>query len=616
MTRGAINSLCVPTGRALAAERTPSYNPKQSPAIQTMPRQTRSAAAIALLLFASTAVHAQRGRFGGPPPTPAYPDPPALSFPTDDPVIKRIWAIGMDSSQVKSLGQVLFDSLGPRLMGSPATKGAEEWLVKTYAGWGIPAKLEQYGTWRGWVRGVSHIDLLTPRVRTLEGQMVGYSPGTGGRNVDAEPVILPQFADSDAFVKWLPQAKGKLVMVSAMKESCRPNSDWIANSYPAAIARKDSIQRALSAGFGAGRGGTRGTGYSVSLGGGSLSQRLDKAGVAGIITSRPKDSFGTMEVFETYSTVVPTIALSCEDYGLVYRLSENHQHPKLRLNLDGTLLGEQPVFNTIATMEGGAKKDEYVLLSSHFDSWDGSSGATDNGTGTITMLEAMRILKQVLPHPQRTIIAGHWTGEEEGEVGSSSYALDHPRVVKGLQGVFNQDNGTGRIVRVGAGGLPSGAEHLTRWLGKLPNVFQQQVGFTGQPVAPGGPAGAGSDDYSFTCYGAPTFGLGALSWDYNTITWHTDRDTYDKVVWDDLKSNATMTAMLVYLASEDPTHVTPINPDSARAVTRAMLDSIARAGGNANAAAGRGGRGRGFGGPRPWPTCEEVQRKTNPRLGG
>jgi hypothetical protein len=577
-----------------------------------------TAASAALSLAAAMPANAQRGGFGaGAPATPAYQDPPPLSFPSDDPIIKRIWAIGMDSSETKHFSQVLFDSLGPRLMGAPNTKAAQEWLIKTYSTFGIPAKLEQYGTWRGWVRGHSHIDLITPRQRSLEGTMVGYSPGTGGKDVDADPIVLPQFADSNEFVRWLPQAKGKLVMVSAPHETCRPTSDWIANSYPEEIARKDSVMRALAAGFTGGRGGTRGTGYSVSLGGGSLSQRLDKAGVAGIITSRPKDSFGTMEIFETYSTTVPTIALSCEDYGLVFRLTENKQHPKLRLNLDGKLLGEQPVFNVAARMEGGAKKDEYVLLSSHFDSWDGSSGATDNGTGTITMLEAMRILKKVLPHPTRTIVAGHWTGEEEGEVGSKAFSEDHPEISKSLQALFNQDNGTGRIVRVGAGGLPSGAQHLTQWLSKLPNVFQVQVGFDGKPVAPGNAAGGGSDDYSFSCYGAPTFGLGALGWDYNTITWHTDRDTYDKVVFDDLKSNATMTAMLAYLASEDASHVTPINPDSARTVVRAMLDSIAKAGGGTPAAdAGRGGRGRGgFGGPRPWPTCEKAPRTTNPRLG-
>jgi carboxypeptidase Q len=73
----------------------------------------------------------------------------AQSFPTDDPVIKRIWALGMDSTQTFVLAGQLFDSLGPRLMGTDNIKGAQDWLVKTYGGWGIPAKNEQYGTWRG-----------------------------------------------------------------------------------------------------------------------------------------------------------------------------------------------------------------------------------------------------------------------------------------------------------------------------------------------------------------------------------------------------------------------------------------------------------------------------------
>jgi hypothetical protein len=103
------------------------------------------------------------------------------TFPTDDPVLKRIWAIGMDSSHTMELASTLFDSLGPRLMGAPDTKRAQDWLVKTYTSWGIDAKNEQYGTWRGWRRGYSHIDLVSPRVRSLEATMVGYSPGTGGR---------------------------------------------------------------------------------------------------------------------------------------------------------------------------------------------------------------------------------------------------------------------------------------------------------------------------------------------------------------------------------------------------------------------------------------------------
>ena len=154
----------------------------------------------------------------------------AQTFPTDDPVIKRIYSVGMDSSHLQTEAHVLFDSLGPRLMGTPNLKRAEDWLVATYKSWGVDAKEERYGTWRGWERGHSHIDLVSPRKRTLQGQMVGYSPGTGGKDVTLETIILPRFKDSTEFVAWLPKAKGKLVMISAALPTCRPSG---ANCAPA-----------------------------------------------------------------------------------------------------------------------------------------------------------------------------------------------------------------------------------------------------------------------------------------------------------------------------------------------------------------------------------------------
>jgi hypothetical protein len=137
--------------------------------------------------------------------------------------------------------------------------------------------------------------------------------------------------------------------------------------------------------------------------------------------------------------------LSCEDYSLVYRLAANNQNPTVRLDLDAQLLGEVPAFNTIGTIRGTEKPDEYVMLSAHFDSWDGASGATDNGTGTLMAMEAMRILKLAYPRPKRTIMVGHWSSEEQGLNGSRAFATDHPEVLKGLQALFNQDNGTGRV---------------------------------------------------------------------------------------------------------------------------------------------------------------------------
>jgi carboxypeptidase Q len=517
-----------------------------------------------------------------------------------NPVIDRIWRIGHDSSQTERLAQSLFDSIGPRLTGSPDLKRGNDWLVQTYKSFGIDARNEKIGTWRGWRRGYSHIDLVAPRTRSLEGTMLGYSPGTGKRDVTAGTIILPRFADSTAFVKWLPNVKGKYVLLSGALPTCRPREDWATNATPASRAHMDSLRDSVAKEWASRN--VRGTGYNLALGTGDLGIRMDDAGAAGMITSRSKDAWGTIEIFETYNTKTPAVALSCEDYSLVYRLTESGKNPRITMNLDAQLLGESPIYNTVAMIKGSEKPDEYIVLSSHFDSWDGSSGATDNGTGTLTMLEAMRILKQVYPHPRRTIIAGHWAGEEEGEVGSRAFTEDHPEVIKGLQALFNQDNGTGRVTRISGAGLPNAAEHMTRWLAMLPVQLDSQVTYRG----PGLPAGGGSDDFAFACYGVPAFGLGALNWDYGNYTWHTNRDTYDKIVFDDLKSNAVLTAMLAYVASEDPTFITRERVDLAAAAAAA---AAARAAAGTNPAAGRRG---GF--PTTWPVCEKAPRVTNPRL--
>ncbi len=516
-----------------------------------------------------------------------------LAAQSTDPVLGRIWSLGMDSSHTEQLAQTLFDSIGPRLTGTQGQKNGNDWLVKTYGAWGINARNEQSGTWRGWRRGTAHIDLVAPRVRTLEGTMLGFSPGTKKKDITASTIILPRFKDSTEFVAWLPQAKGKLVLLSAPQPTCRPTDDWATNATPESKARMDSLKAAVRREWA--NPDVRGTGYSLALGTGELGIRMDRAGLAGMITSRPKDGWGTIEIFDTWNTVTPALALSCEDYGLLYRLTEQRQGPKVRFNLDAELKPEGPIFNTVATLPGSAKADEYVVLSAHFDSWDGASGSTDNGTGTLVMMEAMRILKQVLPHPTRTILVGHWTSEENGLVGSRAFTEDHPAVLKGLQAIFNQDNGTGRVVRMGAGGMVDGGKHLEGWLQRLPEVFQKQIAYNG----PGFPSGGGSDDASFSCYGLPAFGLGGLSWQYGNYTWHTNRDSYDKVVFDDLKANATLTAMLAYMASEDPTTITREKVDLAAIAAAAAADTTTT---------------RRFRAPTSWPECSPAPRTTRPRL--
>ncbi|HEY0995038.1 MAG TPA: M20/M25/M40 family metallo-hydrolase [Gemmatimonadaceae bacterium] len=522
-----------------------------------MRRLSRLAAATAALAFAA----------------PAF----AQTLPTNDRVLRRIWDLGMEQSRTWDLAQVLMDSIGPRLTGSPGHRAGNEWLARTYASWGIPARQEQYGTWKSWRRGVSHVDLVTPRVRSLEGTMLAYSPGTAGRPVTAPVVILPEVQDSAAFVRWLPAVKGKYVLVSMPQPTCRPDSAWAQWATPESFAtmraQRDTATQRWSARVAA-------TGYGLALGTGTLGKRLEEAGAAGVIASRWSAGWGVNKVFETRNEKTPAIDLSCEDYGLVFRLAEKGQNPTLRITAESQMLGEQPVFNTVAEMKGTQKPGEYVVLSAHFDSWDAGSGATDNGTGTVVMMEAMRILKQVYPNPKRTILVGHWGGEEQGLNGSRAFSEDHPEVVKGLQALFNQDNGTGRVVNISSAGLVGAAGHWGNWLARLPQEISRHFTIS----FPGAPNAGGSDNASFLCSGAPAFGLGSINFDYFTYTWHTNRDTFDKISFDDVRNNATLVAMLAYMASEDP----EVMPREQRVMA---LD--------------RQGR------PQSWPACGKALRKSS-----
>jgi hypothetical protein len=138
-------------------------------------------------------------------PAAGRPAPAVPSFPTADPVVRRLYALGMDSSRAAAFLQVLTDSIGPRLTGTPGLQRGHDWLVRTYSALGVPARNERVGTWKGWRRGATHVDLVAPRVRTLEGTMLAWSPGTGGRDVTAPVVLLPEAADSAAFAAWLPR---------------------------------------------------------------------------------------------------------------------------------------------------------------------------------------------------------------------------------------------------------------------------------------------------------------------------------------------------------------------------------------------------------------------------
>jgi carboxypeptidase Q len=197
------------------------------------------------------------------------------------------------------------------------------------------------------------------------------------------------------------------------------------------------------------------------------------------------------------------------------------------------------------------------------------------------MMEALRILKKMYPNPKRTILVGHWGSEEQGLNGSRAFVEDHPEIVKNMQALFNQDNGTGRVVKISGQGFLHSYDYLGRWLAAVPEDITKHI----ETTFPGRPSGGGSDYAAFVAAGAPGFSLSSLSWSYWNYTWHTNRDTYDKIVFDDVRNNAILTAILAYMASEDPERtsreqiILPVNSRTGKQQTWPTQRSPIRKGG-------------------------------------
>lgn len=459
----------------------------------------------------------------------------------EDAVINNIIKEAEENSQLEELAHELLDGVGPRLVGTPQMLNAHNWAIEKFGSWGIPAEKQQWGEWKGWERGITHIDMVSPRLQTLVGRQLAWSPSTKKNGVTAEVIILPEVSDSIAFQKWLPQVKGKFVMISMQEPTGRPDENWEEYATPASFEKMKSEREALNDAW---REKFRTMGYTSR----TLPAALEAAGAAGILTSNWSEGFGANKVFSAYTKKIPMVDINLEDYGLLYRLAESGSKPEIKVVAESKDLGMKPTFNTIARIEGTEKPEEYVILSAHFDSWDGATGATDNGTGTIVMMEAARILKKMYPNPKRTILVGLWGSEEQGLNGSRAFVEDHPEIVANVQAVFNQDNGTGRVVNISGNGFLHAYDYLGDWLAKVPDTVTDHI----ETHFPGTPGRGGSDYASFVAAGAPAFSLSSLSWDYWNYTWHTNLDTYDKIVFDDVRNNVILTAILTYMASEDP----------------------------------------------------------------
>ena len=483
-------------------------------------------------------------------------------------MLSRIRKEAMDRSQIMKTMHMFTDLYGPRLTGSPNHKAAAEWAVKQMTAWGLEnAHLEPWDFKHpGWLNERLTAHLISPVKDPLVCEVLAWTPSTKGTvQASAYQLVLPDRPTQDQLNIFLnnykAKVRGKIVLVGKpavipvnlnpppkrstdeqVQQRFGPNARPFAFPQPSPTPTPE-----LNA--------------QPRLTNRQLNEQLDtflKANGALVRVNDAGREFRQIRAFNnpTYDVnkVVPTVVMSNEDFGRITRILNDGTDVVLEFNIVNHVYPEGSTsFNTVAEIPGSDKADEVIMLGGHLDSWHAATGATDNAIGCSIMMEAARILKTLGVKPRRTIRVALWSGEEEGLLGSIAYVKQHfgsfedqkPGYEK-FGGYFNIDSGTGRVRGAGVFGPPEAA-----------NILREIL----QPFKDDGVVGAvttrsrrlgGSDNTSFNEAGLPGIGMGQDPIEYGTNTWHTNLDTYERILEDDVKKDAMVVAWAVYqLAMRD-----------------------------------------------------------------
>lgn len=486
--------------------------------------------------------------------------------------ITRIRYEGFRNSKVMELASGLMDSIGERLTGSPNMKRANEWTRDQLTDMGLSnAHLEPWGPFgRGWANQYVNVRMTSPDVVPLIAYAKARTPGTNG--VASGKCVRVNIEDKKDFEKYRGKLSGMIVILGPDAEVKTINEapfkrytdedlaklgDYEipgerAPNRMAEFARRRQLAKDMNQFF------------------------ADEKVLAVIDHSRGTAGGGTVFVQSGGSykagetTTVPQLTMASEHWSRIARLLQQKKEVTLELNVANTFYDDDPMqYDTIAEIPGTDKKDEIVMLGAHLDSWHAGTGATDNGAGTIVMMEAVRILKALDIKPRRTIRIGLWSGEEEGLLGSQGYVEQHfgsrppitddpnmkgaptllrrdagPVTVKPEQAkvsaYFNVDNGSGKIRGVYLQENEAVAPIFEAWMRPF-----KDLGMTTLSMNDTG----GTDHLSFDAVGIPGFQFIQDPIEYETRTHHSNMDVYDRLQPDDLKQISVIVASFVYDAA-------------------------------------------------------------------
>jgi hypothetical protein len=491
--------------------------------------------------------------------------PLAADSPAADEMAWRIRREALEHSQIMKTLHMLTDVYGPRLTGSPNLKQAGEWAAGQMKTWGlVNTHLEPWNFGHpGWLNERFSAFLVSPVKDSLVGEVLAWTPSTNGP-VHAVTVKLtpPDRPSADALKTYLDSVgdavSGKIVLVGEPKVvpvDTQPPAKRLSDTD--ARSRFDPVNPAPSP-FANRVPPTPTPGVLTPA---QVNEQIDAflvAHHAGVRVNDAGREHGQIRAFNNrtfdVAKAVPTIVLRNEDYGRIWRLMADGLPVELEVNVvNHDYADGATVYNTIGEIAGTDKADEVVMLGAHLDSWHAATGATDNAIGSSIMLEAARILQALGVKPRRTIRVALWSGEEEGLLGSKAYVAEHfgsfeqqkPEYAK-FNGYINIDSGTGRVRGLTIFGPPAAADVVRGAVAPLADL-----GIAGA-IATSSRRTGGTDSTSFNAAGLPGIGSQQDPIEYQSDTWHTNLDTYERVIEDDVKQAAIVVATTVYtLAMRD-----------------------------------------------------------------
>lgn len=465
----------------------------------------------------------------------------------DTAMIRRIRDEALNHSQIPRIAHNLTDVYGPRLTNSPGWHHAADWIVRTLQSWGLSNATEE--TWgnfgMGWSAEKTTLAMRTPYYSPLIAYAIPWSGSTNGP-VSA-PVFLVEHNDSAWVAAHLAQMKGKVLLMyspdTVNPPHFKPDAERYSDSALANIGDTYMLTKEELAGI-----------IPMFTKMMEVGHMIRSSGALAILSGRGgRDGTVFVQSFIGYrkkdQPELPALQVSIEDFLRLQRLAEDGIPVTVEMQSD-TKLYDQDLkgHNVVAEIPGTDPTlgSEVVMLGGHLDSWTAGTGATDNGSGCIVALEAVRILKALGVRPKRTIRIALWDGEEQGLLGSFHYAKLHfgdpadmklkPEQAK-ISAYYNLDNGSGRIRGIFAQGNDQAAAIFRQWLQPFADLGASTVTMHS----------TGSTDHlSFDAIGIPGFQFIQDPLDYETRTHHSNQDNYDHLVMGDMQQAALIMASFVY----------------------------------------------------------------------